>query len=70
MTQVVNSPVVETKKAWQSKTMIMGMVSALLPVLCPPAAVWIAANPEAYSALLGLIFGGLRLISSEKVVIK
>lgn len=60
----------EAKKPWQSKTMIASAITALLPVVWPHAAVWVAANPELFSAALGALFGVLRTVTKEKVVIK
>ena len=55
-----------TKPAWQSKTLWVAVLTALVP-LFPPAAALIAANPAAISAVVGAVFAGLRLISSSKI---
>lgn len=60
----------KTKKPWQSKTMWASAIAALLPLVFPPAAVWVAANPDIYSAALGAIFGGLRMVTDGKIAIK
>ncbi len=59
----------EPKKSYQSKTVWIGLLTALLP-LYPPAAAWVALHPELFSAAVGALFSGLRLISSDRVVIK
>ena len=46
----------ETKKPWMSKTLWAALISAALPFI-PVVNAWVIANPEAYSAILGLIFG-------------
>jgi hypothetical protein len=56
----------EAKPVWQSKTFWTSLVTILLP-LYPPASAWVAANPEAYSAAIGLIFSGLRIATKEPV---
>lgn len=60
----------ETKKPWQSKTLWLSAITALAPLACPPLAAWIAVNPDLFSAALGALFGGLRVVSKDKVVIK
>lgn len=57
-----------TKKPWESKTLWAGLIAAALP-LFPPAGIWIAANPEIYSAGLGALFAALRVITKGKVSI-
>ncbi len=57
----------DPKRPWASKTVIAGVLVAVVPALYPPAAVWIAANPALLSAGLGLLFGVLRFVSHGKV---
>lgn len=62
----------EAKKAWQSKTLIAAAVTALIPLIPgvgPAVAAFIAANPELFSAALGVVFTGLRFLTKDKVVI-
>lgn len=59
-----------TKPALYSKTLWMALVTALLPIVYPPAAVWSAAHPELVTAALGAVFGGLRVVSDGKIVVK
>lgn len=59
----------ESVKPWESKTIIIGVLSALIPFI-PGGAVWVAANPEAYAAILGLVFSGLRCVSDGKIKFK
>lgn len=55
------------KRPWQSKTMWVSLISTVLPVFFPPAALWVAANPALYATAMGLVFSGLRLISNGNV---
>jgi len=57
------------KKLWKSKTFWVGVITSLLP-LVPQVNVWVATNPEAFSALVGVIFTSLRVVTKDKVVIK
>lgn len=59
----VNAIVQETKPLWASKTLWFNAGLALAPLLYPPAGAWIAANPEAYSALIGALGVLLRLVT-------
>jgi hypothetical protein len=56
------------KRAWQSKTVILGLISAALPFF-PGVHQWVAANPELYGSLTGIVFAALRLITNGKVTI-
>jgi hypothetical protein len=58
----------DSKPVWQSKTLWIGLLTAVAP-FWPPAAVWIAANPAIFSAAVGAVFSGLRLVSNQKVTI-
>lgn len=60
---------VEQKKPWQSKTLWVGLIAAVVPFF-PPAAAVIAANPEVASIVLSGVFSVLRLITKDRVVIK
>lgn len=57
------------KKPWQSKTLWVSLVVAIVPFF-PPAQALILANPEVVSIALGGIFSVLRLATKDKVVIK
>ncbi len=57
----------DEKHLFASKTFWVSAATALLPILFPPAGVWIAANPELFSGLIGAAFAGLRVISDKKV---
>ncbi len=59
----------DSKKPWQSKTLWVAAVTALAPLVYPPAALWLAANPVLFSALLGGGFAALRLVTKDKVSI-
>lgn len=54
---------------WQSKTMWVALLMAIVPAF-PPAAALVAANPELTSVLAGLVVAGLRLVSSKKVTVR
>lgn len=59
-------------KPWESKTMWVSALVAILPLVPgvgPAVAGLIGTNPEIATALLGAVFGGLRLISHGKVTI-
>lgn len=59
----------DTKKPWESKTLWLGAVTAILPLVFPPAAAWVAANPEIFSAGVSAVFSALRLISKDQITI-
>lgn len=62
-----------TKPFWQSKTMWAAAICAVLPLIPtvgPVCGAWITANPEAFSALLGAVFAGLRMATNGEVTIK
>lgn len=59
----------DSKQFWKSKTFWASLVTAVLPVF-PPVAVLIAANPEAYSAVLGAVFGALRITTVAPLSVK
>lgn len=59
----------ETKKPWQSKTLWIGLIAAVVPFF-PPAAAVIAANPEVTTAVLSGVFGFLRVVTKDKIVVK
>ncbi len=67
-TAPMSEPLPDSKPPWESKTMWAGLLTALIP-LFPPVSLWVAANPALYSALLGAIFAGLRLVTKDKVSI-
>ena len=58
----------DSKPAWQSKTLWIALLTAAAP-LFPPVAVWIGANQLLFSAGLGAVFAGLRVITQGKVTI-
>jgi hypothetical protein len=51
-----------------SKTFYLGVISAILP-LFPVIGTWISANQAIYSAVVGGLIIGLRLISNGKITI-
>ncbi len=67
--KVVVTAIEEVKPAWKSMTLWAALLTALVP-LFPPAAAVVAANPGLVSAVVGLVFGALRLKTDTKVVLK
>ncbi len=62
-----------SKPFWQSKTLWAAALCAvfpLIPVVGPICGAWVAANPEAFSAILGATFAGLRVATDGKVTIQ
>ncbi len=57
------------KNPWASKTLWVAALTTFVPIFFPPAGIWISANPQAFSALLGVVFAGLRTVTSSKVSI-
>ena len=51
-----------------SKTFYVSLIVALAP-LFPAVNHFIVSSPEAFSAILGVVFTVLRLVSKDKVVI-
>ncbi len=58
----------ESKKPWQSKTLIIGALVAIAPFI-PGVSEWITANNDMFINGLGLVFMLLRLVTKDKVVI-
>jgi hypothetical protein len=59
----------DSKKPWQSKTLIMNAIIALA-AFYPPAAEFVKTNTEAALMTLGLIGMILRMVTKGKVVIE
>ena len=59
----------DNKPWYASKTFWASVVTAVLPVI-PGVAPVIALYPEAYSAVLGAVFGALRITTKEPIVIR
>lgn len=57
-----------SKQFWKSKTFWAALLTAVLPVV-PPVGLWIAANAEAYSAILSVVFAALRVTTSSPVTL-
>lgn len=70
MTESISSPgAVGAVKPWQSKTLWLSALVALAP-LVPGVGPIIAANPELVSAALGVVFAGLRFVTSKPIKVK
>ncbi len=59
----------ESKKPWESKTIWAAILVAAAP-LFPPIAQVVILNPTLCSALVGLLFTGLRLVTEKGVQVK
>lgn len=59
----------ETKKPWQSKTLLVGLLAAIAPFF-PVVDVWIHENAALYASLLSGVFMVLRLVTKGKVSIE
>ncbi len=59
----------ESKAWYASKTFWASVVTAVVPLI-PGVSPFIAANPEAYSAILGVVFGALRIQTAKPLVLK
>lgn len=68
-TELLPLPPDPSKPLYMSKTFWASTLTAVLPLVFPPAAVWVAANPALFSALLGVTFAGLRYVTQDKVTI-
>lgn len=66
---LVPPPPATSRPAWKSKTMWISLATSLLPIVYPPAAVFIAANPELFAGILGALFAGLRVVTNDRVTI-
>lgn len=52
----------DDKPAHRSKSVWVGVISALIPVI-PGVAEWIGANPEAIGVINGIVIIGLRYVT-------
>ena len=59
----------EQKKPWQSKTIWLGVLTAVAPLI-PGFDKFAAENPGLLVSVLGFLFTGLRLITKGKVSIE
>ena len=57
------------KKIWQSKTLWMSLIVAILAFF-PSVQIFATKNPEAVGTILGLVFSALRLLTKGKIVIE
>lgn len=56
------------KKPWESKTVWVALVVAIIPFI-PGASALISANPDVVGVTLGVVFAALRMITKDKIVI-
>lgn len=56
--------------AFKSKTMWFGLAAAVLPILVQPVQDWVAANPSAFSALIGSAIIALRAFTTQSLAEK
>lgn len=69
-TPTTPSPTTAGKAPWKSKTLWAGVLTAALPLIPgigPVISGYVASNPEAATAIVGLIFAGLRLATNNKI---
>ena len=59
----------ETKKPWQSKTLITNLVVALAALFAPGVSEWISANPDTMVMIWAGVNAVLRFVTKDKVVI-
>lgn len=59
----------ETKKPWESKTLWMNAIIAVLAIAWPSAGAYIAANPETATMAFAVLNIVLRLVTKGKVQI-
>lgn len=58
----------ESKKPWKSKTILTGIILALLPLI-PGVDSWVKAQPELFAQIIAGVFIALRLLSKGKIEI-
>lgn len=59
----------QTKKPWQSKTILVNALVAVSALVYPPVAQWIAEHPVEVSSLFALLNIVLRLVTKDRVAI-
>jgi len=59
----------DSKPSWTSKTLWASAIVALVPLFSPTVAAYISANPAMVTAILGLVFGALRIVTKGAVTI-
>lgn len=59
----------DPKPFWQSKTFWMALATIVAP-FAPPISALIVAHPEAVLTIVGLVNGGLRLVTDKPVALK
>lgn len=57
----------EPRKPWQSKTLILNAVVAVLALAYPPAAEWIQGHGDVVLAAFAAINFVLRLVTKDKI---
>lgn len=55
------------KPAWQSKTLWVALINAVLALALPRVSALIRENPETYSLIVSAVFIGLRFVTKGKV---
>jgi uncharacterized membrane protein required for colicin V production len=59
----------ESKKPWQSKTVLVNVAAAIAAAFYPPVAEWIRTNPEAIATGFAVINLVLRLVTKNSIQI-
>jgi len=57
----------DTKKPWQSKTIILNTVLALAAMFYPPVATYISTHPEVVAGVFAVLNIILRFVSKDKI---
>ena len=59
----------ETKRPWQSKTVVVNFLMAAGVLLYPPMAAWISAHPTELSSAWAVLNILLRVVSKDQVTL-
>lgn len=59
----------DTKKPWQSKTIIVNFVAAAGALFFPPFTQWISAHPAEIASAFSILNIVLRVITKDKIAI-
>lgn len=57
----------ESKKPWQSKTILVNFAAAAGALFYPPVAEWIAANPGILASAFAVLNILLRLVTKDRI---
>jgi hypothetical protein len=60
----------ETKKPWQSKTILLNFIAAASALFVPSVNEWIVGHPVEVTSLFSILNIVLRVISKDKIAIR